>query len=298
RRHLGAALPHPGCSAGVRAYLGYAAPIWLSDSVGTLSRYVDRAVVLHYFSWATFAAYQLGALEVPVSLLLAAVATVLVPEVSALYHEGQQERIGALWHQAVGRLALVVLPLFFFLFTFADSLAVALYTERYAESGWVLRILVVALPVRCAVYNPLLIGTGKPRWALWGSLADLALNALLSVGLVHLLREGAPAWAFLAPAVATVLATYAQVAGLICLIARHLGWRLALVLPWRRLLRIAGLCALAAAVALAASGWVAVGVARLGLGGIAFAASLGLLLWRCPQERSQVRSVLSVLRGR
>ncbi len=97
---------------GWRVLLGYSRPIALNDAVGALSRTVDRLVILYFFSHETFAEYHFGAVEVPISLLLAAVVTVLVPEISALYRAGDKAAIADLWRQAVTRLALIVLPLF------------------------------------------------------------------------------------------------------------------------------------------------------------------------------------------
>ena len=92
---------------GWRELLSYTRPIAMNDAVGALSRTVDRIVILYFFTHETFAEYHFGAVEVPISLLLAAVVTVLVPEVSALYQRGDRQAIAHLWRQAVSRLALI-----------------------------------------------------------------------------------------------------------------------------------------------------------------------------------------------
>jgi O-antigen/teichoic acid export membrane protein len=280
----------------LREFLTYARPIGIGDAVGSLSRYVDRFVVFVFFSAGeTFALYDLGAIEIPVSLLLAAVVTVLVPEVSRLYKEGDLLAIGDLWKGAVGRLSLVVLPLFCFLFSFAEPVLDLYITEKYAGARWVLRIFLLALPLRCAVYNPLLVGMGKAKWALWGSLADLVLNLSLSVLLVKLLLSQQAEYAFLGPAVAAVVATYAQVFLLMGLIAWHLNWKLSQLLPWGRLLRVGSFSCGAALVGL----WVAtlgeVALVRLVLGGGAFSLTLGGLLWISPEERGELVQVFRAL---
>ena len=75
---------------GWRELLSSPRPIAMNDAVGALSRTVDRIVILYFFTHETFAEYHFGAVEVPISLLLAAVVTVLVPEVSALYQRGDR----------------------------------------------------------------------------------------------------------------------------------------------------------------------------------------------------------------
>lgn len=242
-------------SEGLGAYLHYCLPVALGDVVGSLSRAVDRLVVLWFFSTETFAFYDLGAIEIPVSLLLASATTVLIPQVSRLYSEGRRADIAALWSEAVRRLSLVVLPAFFLLFFLAGPLISVLLPLAYVNSAWVMRIFLLALPLRCAIYNPLLVGMGKARWAWWVGAGDLVLNIVLSVLLSKALLTGWPAWAFLGPALATVIATYAQVAVLLGLIASHLGWGVRQLLPWAHLGRVALVSALAGL-----SGW---GVALL-----------------------------------
>lgn len=284
---------------GWRVLLGYSRPIALNDAVGALSRTIDRLVILYFFSHETFAEYHFGAVEVPISLLLAAVVTVLVPEISALYRAGNKAAIADLWRQAVTRLALIVLPLFCFLFAFADAFIGWYLPEEYGASIWVFRIFLLALPLRCAVYNPLLVGMGKAAWALWGSLGDLALNAALSVALVLWLNAASSPWAFLGPALATVLATYVQVAFLVALIALHLGWSWAQLLPWAALARFALGGMLAAGIARWISAWGGEqAVAQLMLGGMVFVSVMGGVLFSNGEDRRGIGALLAQLIGR
>ena len=236
---------------GVASLVGYASRIGLNDAVGSLSRAVDRVVVLGFLGTADLALYHVGAIEVPVSLILAAVVTVLVPEVSRLSAAGRQDEVAGLFHGAVGRLALFILPLFCFLFVHAGAVIEVYLPDAFSRTDEVFRIFLLALPLRCAVYNPILVGTGRASWALYGSLGDLCVNVALSVFLVQALLPVQPQWALLGPAVATVLATWGQVAVLVILLSRSLRQPLGVVLPWGRLGRVSLVSALAAVV----SGW-------------------------------------------
>lgn len=280
---------------GLGEYFHYSLPVWLNDAVGGLSRYVDRFVVLFFFSEATFAHYHLGAVEVPISLLLTAVVAVLVPEVSRLYQMERLEEIGVLWNQAVGRLALVVLPFFFFLFFFAETIIELYLTGQYRDVRWVFRIFLLVMPLRCAVYNPLLVGMGKARWALWGSLGDLAANLGLSVVLVLALKELQPESAYLGPAAATVAATYVQVFFLIGVIGRHLCLGVKELLPWGRLLRVGSVSCGAALVGWWAVGWIDSPALKLVVGGGLFGGLLAGLLWLSPRDRAELRLVFQGL---
>ena len=237
--------------AGVTSLIGYASRIGLNDAVGSMSRAVDRIVVLGFLGSADLALYHVGAIEVPVSLMLAAVVTVLVPEVSRLSAAGQHEEVARLFRGAVGRLSLFILPLFCFLFVHAGTVIEVYLPATYSRTDEVFRIFLLALPLRCAVYNPVLVGTGRASWALYGALADLLLNAVLSVLLVQALLPTQAQWALLGPAAATVLATWCQVTVLVALVARSLGQSWSQVLPWRRLGRVGLVSAVAALISVA-----------------------------------------------
>lgn len=279
---------------------GYARTIWHNDVVGSASRLVDSLVVLHYFRLEIYAEYRLGNIEVPVNLLLAATVTVLVPEVSRLYRAGDLDGIGRLWRESVARLVLVVWPLFFFLFAYADAITAILYPDDYSRTAWVFRVFLLALPLRAAVYNPLLVGMGRAGWALWGSLLDLGLNLGLSLAAVAWLRAAWPAWAYLGPAGATVVSTYVQVLFLLVAIAWHMRWGAARLLPWGALARVALIGAAAAWISRgAASSWAAASGeyaawAAVGGGGVVFAATYAAGLCLIAPER---RRLLALVRG-
>ena len=288
-----------GAVASLRELISYSIPIALNDSVGALSRAVDRVVIVFFFSAAHFGIYHVGAIEVPISLLLAAVVTVLIPEISRLSGEGHLEQIGSLWKQAVGRLSLITIPLFFLLFTQAGSI-IALYLEpEYARAEWVFRIFLLALPLRCAIYNPFLVGMGKASWALWGGVGDLVCNISLSITLVHVLMSyWGSEWAILGPAVATVLSTYLQVGVLILLIGRHLHWRLLDLMPWLQLLRTATFSLAAAVVSVVLSHSVEPPAMKLLVGAVSFAVVITAVSWMHAGQRGEIQRLMAALRRR
>lgn len=279
---------------GFRSYLAYTLPIAGSDSVGSLSRYIDRYVVLG-LELGPYGLYHVGALEMPVSLLLAAVVSVLVPEVSRLYKAGQLQEIARLWREAIARLALIVVPLFFFLFFFAGTVILAIFPDEYADAQWIFRIFLLALPLRIAVYNPLLVGMGKARWAMWGSIGDLGLNLALSIALSYTLKIYLPQWALVGPALATVISTYVQVVFLVGMIGWHLKWRLVDLLPWTYLLRLCSFSLLAALVARFAVFWEGPAWLELLGGGAVFGVVLAALLWSNSQDRQALSQILRSL---
>ena len=280
-------------ATGLSACLKYTIAVGLTDALGGLSRFVDRYVILFFFTATTFSLYQFGSLEVPVGILVTAVATVLVPEVSKRYADNRPGEIAGLWKQSVRKLALIVLPLFCFLFVFSGPLFELYLPKEYARSEWVFRIFLVALPLRCATYNALLVGMGKATWALWGSFLDLMLNLALSVLLVIWLLEKAPGYAFMAPAVATVLATFAHVALLIFSIGWHLKWPFFALLPWGRLAGVLAISCGAALLAWFAAAGVSTATVKMVVGGVVFSAAMAFLYGIVPSIRMELRQVWS-----
>ena len=274
---------------GLSAYLKYTIAVGLTDAIGGLSRFVDRYVVLFFFTATTFSLYQFGALEVPVGILVTAVATVLVPEVSKRYAAGRQGEIAELWKQSVRKLALLVLPLFCFLFVFAGPLFELYLPKEYARSEWVFRVFLVALPLRCATYNALLVGMGKATWAMWGSFLDLVLNLVFSILLVIWLLEKAPDYAFIAPAVATVVATFVQVALLVFSIGWHLKWSFFALLPWTRLAPALGISCGAALFAWFVAAGASTAIMKMMVGGVVFSAALGSFYAIVPSIRMELK---------
>ncbi len=284
-------------ATGLSAYLKYTIAIGLTDAIGGLSRFVDRYVVLFFFTATTFSLYQFGALEVPVGILVTAVATVLVPEVSKRYADSRQVEIAELWKHSVRKLALIVLPLFCFLFVFSGPLFELYLPNEYARSEWVFRIFLVALPLRCATYNALLVGMGKATWAMWGSFLDLVLNLAFSVLMVIWLLEKAPHYAFMAPAAATVVATFVQVALLVVSIGWHLKWPFFALLPWGRLAGVLGISCGAALLAWFAAAGVSMAIMKMVVGGVVFSVALAFLYGIVPSIRTELKQVWMGIRA-
>ncbi len=287
-----------GGGASIRELVWYSIPIAMNDTVGALSRAVDRVVIVIFFSIGHFAIYHVGAVEVPVSLLLAAVVTVLIPEISRLSSAGQLDQIGTLWRQAVGRLSLITIPLFFLLFAHAGPIIALFLPPEYERAEWVFRVFLLALPLRSAFYNPLLVGMGKASWALWGGIGDLVCNISLSIALVHLLmNQWGTEWAILGPAIATVISTYAQVVVLVLLIARHLHWSLLELMPWSQLLRTTALSVCAAVVSLILSQMLEQPAVKLAIGVLSFAFVIMAVSWMHADQREEIRSMFVALRN-
>ena len=186
----------------------------------------------------------------------------------------------------------------FLLFVHAGSIVALFMPPDFARAEWVFRVFLLALPLRSAIYNPLLVGMGKASWALWGGIGDLVCNISLSIALVLLFKsQWGTEWAILGPAFATVISTYAQVVVLVLLISRHLHWRLLELLPWGQLLRTAAFSLCAAMFSLILSQILEQPALKLLVGFLSFGAVILAASWMHASQREEIRSLLVSLRN-
>jgi O-antigen/teichoic acid export membrane protein len=215
-----------------RFFLAYSVPLGVNEILRVSSAWVDKTLVSASFDPESFAVYANGAMEIPlVGILLASVTSVLMPEFSRLRHEGEREPILALWRRAILRTGLLLLPLFTVCLVFAREIVVFLFSERYAASAAPFRVYLLLLPLRVAAYTPILLALGRSRAVLIGALGDLLLS--LSLALLLIPRVG-----YLGPAIASVVATYAQVLFLLDVTRRALGVPMRALFPWGGIGRI------------------------------------------------------------
>jgi O-antigen/teichoic acid export membrane protein len=258
-----------------RTLLAAAAPLGANEAVRVASAWLDKTIVAARFDPETFAIFANGAMEIPlVSILLASVTSVLLPEFARLRHAGDREPILALWRRSMLRTGLLLVPLCAFGLVFAREIMVVLYSERYAASAAPFRIYLLLLPLRAAAYTPILLALGRARTVVVGAVGDLAVS--LGLALFLLPRIG-----YVGPAVAMVVSTYLQALFYLDDTGRALDVPLARLFPWRgvgRLLAAAFVPAAPLALLLLAP---LPPLARLALAAPAYA----LLLWIVAQTR-------------
>ena len=147
-----------------RRMLSYGLPLAATGLAGTLGYQFDRIVVGVSFSPQEFAVYALGAVEVPLGLLIAAaVSNVLVPRLTIFWRDGDRAGMVALWREAMRKTSLVLLPLFAFMLVMSADLVLLLYGPGYSESVEVFRVYLLLLPLRIATWGLIPRRSGEPE---------------------------------------------------------------------------------------------------------------------------------------
>ena len=168
-----------------RALLGYGVPLAVTGLVGMLGYQLDRVIVASAFTPEEFAIYALGAVQVPVALLVRqAVNSVLVPVLSERWVAGDPVGLAGLWRDAMRKTSLVILPMFVFLMITADALVVTLFGNAYAESAGIFRVYLALLPLNVATWGLIPMAVGRTGLNVYGSIVLLVVNAAVALALI------------------------------------------------------------------------------------------------------------------
>jgi O-antigen/teichoic acid export membrane protein len=209
-----------------RRILTYAFPLLITALLDVLTVNIDKYIVSHFFSRREFAVYALGAIEVPlIFLIISAVTSVMIPEMAKTNDRG---RLEYLLRVVSGRLALLLWPMFFLGVAAADYVIPLLFSIRYEETIPIFVIYLFLIPQRALNIFPILLTKGLKRHIIIGRLIDLVVN----IGGALLLMPFVGLWG---PAIAVVVATYANKIYFIVIARRELGLRVSRIAPWRYL---------------------------------------------------------------
>jgi O-antigen/teichoic acid export membrane protein len=228
-RVIGIEFPRHGIRIRGLHLLNFGVPLALTGLAGMLAFQFDRLVVSRDFSPALYAVYSVGAVELPISVLVQqAVNSTLMPALTRHYLAGDVAGMAALWRRAVRRTSLVLLPTFVFFMLTAPAAVRLLYGASYSESTVMFRIYLFLVPLRVATYGLITQAIGRTRINLTGSFVFLGSNAILVLALVG--PMGLPG-----PAVATVAATMGLACYYLLRLRRVLDLTVRALFPWRAL---------------------------------------------------------------
>jgi len=212
--------------------LKYAIPIGLTTIVGLLSKQFDKLFISTFFSVSQFATYINGAFEIPlIGIITGSVTAILMPEFVKLLHEGNKVELIRIWHSAIRKVALIIIPVMTFLLIYAPEVLSLIFSKKYIDSSGIFRIYLLSLPVRITNYGMILLSLGLSSIVLKYSIYTLILNLILNYVLIQ-------AIGFSGPAVATVIITYFLAFIQLKKIVQKLNVNLKEIFPWITLLKI------------------------------------------------------------
>ena len=111
----------------------------------------------------------------------------IAPVAAELNAKGEKEKLAQLFEDATKYLSLITLPVFIFIFIFANVIIFAWMGEKYELTSQILRILVIGQIVNMifsAPGNAIIPNIGIPKYSMHEGLINLGLNLIISFFLI------------------------------------------------------------------------------------------------------------------
>lgn len=175
----------------------------MSDVVGVIARWMDKAFLLYLLTATDFAIFFNGSFEIPLfGFLISITGNFLMIEISA--NTQAKDKVIKLFHESFKMLSTIVFPLFFFLFFFREELFSLVFNNRYNASLPIFAISIFIIPLRISNYSVILQCFGQGKKVLLGSILDIVIAFILMLVLYPLTGTRGIA-------LAIVISTYCQV---------------------------------------------------------------------------------------
>lgn len=270
----------------IRGQLGYALPFAAAVLFETGLARFHEYYVAGSVEPAKFAIYAIGVLHIPIIGMLAqSVAEVMIVRAADAYRAGDRRELRRLWHAAVARLGVFLVPCWALAELLAPDLIGLLFGSAYLDSVPIFRIFLMTVPLMIVVDHGILRATGDTPYILKTNVVGFAVSV---AGVLLLTRFS------------TVLgAVSGFILGIVTLkalglakVARRLQLGPGQLLPWRGLGRV--MLAVAVSTGLAATALVLPHpLLRIGVGGLLFAAAYVVIVLRWELvPRGEIRALL------
>lgn len=256
------------------AQLKYSVPLGLASTIGTISINLDKVLVSAMCASEDFAVYVNGAMEIPlIGVITGSVMSILIPEFAVMYQRKNNKEILALWHRAMVKCALLILPIMVFLFIMAPEVMRLLFSAKYTDSAMPFRIYLLLLPVRITQFGSIFMASNRNSLIVYRSAIGLVFNFILSVVMIRTVG-------YIGAAIATVLVIYMWGTPYnLFFIGKILNEGISNILPYRLLTNIFLMNILAAFVLILKVGLDMSDLIKLVSLGCLYVLAIGLLYW-------------------
>ncbi len=224
--------------------LSYSAPIAVMALVTMMGNTFNRGILAASFTPADYAVYAVGNVVLPFATIFqSAVANVLRAELPVLVRDGQLVEVVRIIRESVRKLSIIVLPAFVFLLAHSQEFITVLFTNSYARSVSVFRIVVWELPLDMLILSAIPQICGKTRVNMYVNIAASVFLIVSSYGLIRGIGfYGAP--------LAGIATQYFTVVLYLIVVLRLMQTTLWRLLPFPQILRVLAVSAVAALVSL------------------------------------------------
>ncbi|MBK6911673.1 MAG: polysaccharide biosynthesis protein [bacterium] len=215
-----------------RAQGKFTADLTGQSAAGQFAVETDKLLVSAAYPPAKFAAYSVGARELPlVPLIPFSITESIAPDLSRMAVARKQDEFRDLWHRWMGRAALLMYPVFALVLFQHEAIIRVLYTAEYLDGALPLLIIGCVIPQRVTSFYQILLCLNRSRVVLWASVAMLFSNIVLSLLFMRLFGM----WG---PALAVLTSEYVINSFALGQIARTMALPISRVMPWSYLLKV------------------------------------------------------------
>lgn len=187
---------------GIEEQFRYSSHVTALAVSGSIAQETDKILVSTSFSPDQFAAYSVGARELPlVNLFPYAISDAITPDLSRLHRDNKFAEFLNLWHSWLQRVAMIMFPLFALIVFKHEAIITLLYTRDYIAGAVPFLIIGFLIPLRITSFVQILLSMNVSRAVAIGSAVHLSI--IVVIGFIALKLIG-----FIGPALAVVLAEY------------------------------------------------------------------------------------------
>ncbi|MBN1457437.1 MAG: oligosaccharide flippase family protein [Sedimentisphaerales bacterium] len=225
----------------------YTWPLLAGMVVATLNLQLDKVLISVFLGTESYAVYSCGAMQLPVvGLVTVSLSYAMMPDLVVMLEKGNLEKAIWTWQEGARKCSLVIFPCFVFFLVTGFDFMVFLYGKDYSQASWPFRIYLLALPVKVAIYATLFRAAGKTAPIAKGAIIALVVNAVVSITLVILGKNGT--LTFIGPAIGTVTATWCSWLYLLSRIRSTMSVTIGQVMRWKELAGILFACVICGAI--------------------------------------------------
>ncbi len=187
----------------IKNILKFAVPLAVASLVSTINIEMDKFVVGGLVDTETMAIYSNAARELPIYILSTSISSVTMPFVVRKIAEKKNIDAVKLWKKSITLCFYLVSFCVCVMFVFAPQIISILYSDKYLPGTSVFRVYSLVLLFRVTYYGMALNSLGKTKIILRASIATMAINLILDIGLYKVIELINPEYVLLGPAIAT-----------------------------------------------------------------------------------------------
>lgn len=144
----------------IKSVLKYSFPLLIASLWGIIINSAPQFFISRWYGTEAFAEFANGFIELPFAgMIIGAVATVLLPEISRLSTDKNNiHKVLDLWRSSFEKSAKLIYPLAIFACVFASPIIEVLYGNKYSNAAIYFHIILVINLIRVVPYAPIMMG--------------------------------------------------------------------------------------------------------------------------------------------